>query len=154
MNRKSAGLLIGAGAGIGLFWLIRRGLIDIFPPLDREIILTQDPDGLCRVTIKPKEVWLISNQKLTWNVTNNCKKDIAVSLQNWDDGEGSDSPAVDPVYDPDDPGQEGLERTVKAEKKGKIRSKGKVPNHPWHTFTYDVYLDGKPAADPIVKLIL
>src|SRR5688500_14341364 len=152
MNRQS--LLIGAGVGVGLLWLIRRGLLDLFPRVDRQILLTQDPDGLCRVSVKADEAWLVSNQKLTWHVTNDCDKDITVSLQNWDDGAGSHSPAVDPVYDPDDPGQEGLAREVKAHKKGKIRSKAKVPDHPLQTFTYDVYLDGLPGADPIVKLIV
>ncbi len=75
-----------------------------------------------------------------------------MSLANWDDGQGDHSPAVDPVYDPNDPGQDGLSRKIN--KKGKIRSKAKKPPRLWQTFTYEIYVDGQPAADPIVKLIL
>ena len=159
MNKKNTGLLIGAGAGLGLVWLIRRGLLDrlpfdVFPPLDREIVLTEDSPGHCRVTVKPKEAWLVTAQKLTWHVTNNCTADHTVSLRNWDDGHGDYFPAVDPVEDPNDPGQDGLSRHIKAGKKGKIRSKAKMPDRPWQTFTYDVFVDGEAAADPIVKLVL
>jgi hypothetical protein len=158
MNKKGVGLLFGAAVGAALVWLIRQREIDLF---GRKRQIRLDEKGTtCSVVGKPEEVWLVSNQRLTWEVTNDCDRDIRVSLENWREqkvNKAEGEPAVDPDPDPDDhdePPQHGLSRVVPAHKKRKIRSKAKLAAYPLQTFEYDVYLDGVIGADPIVRLVL
>jgi hypothetical protein len=150
MNKKTAGLLIGAGAGAALVWAVRRGLINLFPRQHRYVVLDDD-GGTCRVKTKPDELYLVRKQKVTWHITNNCGKDFEVSLTNWKDEQGNrKSPAVDP--DGEESGE--LSRHVPAGETRDINGKARAASVFLETFFYDVYLNGQPAADPIVKLVL
>jgi len=156
MNKKSAGLLFGAAVGAGFVWLVRQGVLELF---ERKRQIRVDKKGnTWRVYEKPIGVWLFSNEKVTWEVTNdNQSEDVKVSLANWREERGGDDAAVDSDPDPDDPDdppQEGLSRVVPAGHKRKIRAKAKLAAYPFQTFEYDVYLNDQPAADPIVKLVL
>jgi hypothetical protein len=154
MNKKTAGLLIGAGAGAGLVWAARRGLIDFFPPQNRYIVL-EDDNGTCRVTTKPAELYLVRKQKVTWHITNHCPYTVDVSLANWKDKQGlGKQPPVDPDHEGEGSSQGELSATVQANGTGRIKAKAKTPSVILETFFYDIYIDGKLGADPIVKLVL
>jgi hypothetical protein len=143
MNKKTAGLLIGAATGAGLVWAIRQGVLEL-PEKERDIVIDDDL-GTPRVRVKPEEALLFSKQKITWNVTNDCDRAVKVSLENWRDEQGSTPPPFEP---------QELAVTVDAHRKDKIKAKANVAEHFLETFYYDVYLDGTLGADPVVKLLL
>jgi len=144
MNKKTAGLLIGAATGAGLVWAIRQGVLELAEK-ERDIVVDDDL-GRPRVRVKPAEASLFSKQKITWNVTNDSDTAVTVSLENWRDrGEGSTHPPFE---------TQDLAVTVDAHRKGKIKAKAKVAEHFLETFYYDVYLNGTLGADSIVKLLL
>jgi hypothetical protein len=153
MNKKGAGFLFGLGAGIGLVWAVRRGLIELFPRQHRHVVLT-DVDGTCHVTTKPEELLLVLNQKVTWHITNNCGAGYDVSLTKWRDEQNNEVPAgVGP--DDQESGDNELRRFVPAGQTRLINGKkARLASSLVETVKYDVYLNDQPAADPIVKLVL
>jgi len=153
MSDKTTGFLFGATLGLGIAaWFLRMLGND---DKERIIILKTGSNGaLCMK--KPEDVEIRKHKKLTWWVVNLSKADVDVSLVNWRDENGNrKDPAVnaDP-NDHDEPPQNQLSRTVPQGTARKIRSKAREPE-PAFLFEkvyYDVYLNGNPGADPIVKL--
>jgi hypothetical protein len=151
MNDKTTGFLFGAGIGLGVAWVVRMlGNGD----QERIIILkTGDKGTLCMR--KPDDVVIQKKKKLTWWVVNLSTSDVDVSIRNWRDEKGNPKTAAvesDP-NDQDDPPQNQLSRTVPHGTVRKIRSKARAPlGLLFEDVHYDVYLNGSPGADPIVKL--
>ena len=157
MKKKTAGLLIGAGAGLGLMWTFRDRLLGLFEA-SATIVLKSRPDGSAGIGNLTDYVKVRRDRHLTWTVINNSTVDGVVSLQNWNDGSGHPTePATtaDPdEHDHEHPPQEGLSRRVPAGKRRKIRGKARSPLGKSEDVHYDVFLDGHPGADPIVRLVL
>jgi hypothetical protein len=152
MNKKNVGLLFGAAVGAGLVWAVRRGLIELFPRQHRYIVLT-DVGGTCHVTTKPEELLLAFNQKVTWHVTNNCAAGYNVSLTKWRDEQNND--VTRGVADDNGSGNKDPGGYVPAGQTLPINGKkARAASGLLETIKYDVYLNGEPAADPIVKLVL
>lgn len=154
--RKTAGLLIGAGAGLVLGWLLRDRFTRILDT-PAEIVVDTGKDGRPRVTFVTAEVTVKKNKHLRWQVTNRSTTDVLIALADWQDGKKEPvPPAVD--ADPDDhehPPQRGLSRQVPANKKRPIRGRARAPREGnVEKVKYAVYLDHELAVDPIVKLIV
>jgi hypothetical protein len=151
MRKKTIGVVVGAGAGLGLLYLLRAGAFDIFDK-EREIVIDDDGAGV-KVAVKPADASLVSTQKITWRVTNQSSHNVKVSLGNWRDPGGDDNPAVNPAPDGNDPGQDGLSRVVSSGRTKKIRARAKA-GYFLATFHYDVIIGETTLADPIIKLVL
>jgi hypothetical protein len=157
--KKTVGLLVGIGAGLGLAWALRHKFAGVLGGKDLEIVLkTVVPGEKAGVRIQPADVMVFKDTDITWHVTNDSDKDVVVSLANWNDGEGHGRrPAVDADVDPHDhehPPQHDLSRLVPAGKKRKIRGKSRKADAVIETVYYDVNLDGTKGVDPIVRLVL
>jgi hypothetical protein len=153
MNKKTTGILVGAGIGFGLAWLFgRRGQDD----QERIIILKTRPDGTAGIEKAPDDVEIRAGKRLTWWVANQSNLEVDVSLQHWTDAGGRPRPpAVDPDPEWDDRDQQdGLFRRVPPGQVRKIRAKARRPMGLFEEVYYDVYLNGSPGVDPIVKLVL
>jgi hypothetical protein len=163
MRKESlTGLLIGAGTALGIAWLFGPKLAALLRggnagDKERTIVLktrASGEPGINEIDSDLETVVVRKNKHLTWWVINESDAAVLVSLENWKDGSGGSIPAVDP--DPDDhdqPPQSGLSREVPKNKKRPIRGKARGPlSGNSEEVHYDVYLDTKPAADPIVKL--
>lgn len=157
MKKSTAGLLIGAGAGFGLLWFFRDHFT-VLADASATIELKSRPGGSAGVNSVTEVVKVKQNHRLTWTVVNNSPVDVLVSIQNWNDGGGRERPAaVDPdadPNDPDEPRQENLTRRVPAGKRRKIRGKARAPQGKVEDVFYVIYLNGQPALDPIVRLVL
>jgi hypothetical protein len=156
MNKKTAGFLIGVGAGLGAIWALRDHLTALLDA-SATIELKSRPGG-AGVNTATEVVKVKQNHRLTWTVINNSTVDVLVSIQNWTDGQGQQRPpAVNPDVDgndPEEPHQEGLTRRVPAGKRRKIRGKGRAPQGTVEEVHYAIFLDGQAALDPIVRLVL
>jgi hypothetical protein len=146
MKNKTAGLLVGVGAGLGLAWLVR--------PRDRatvvvDVTLKTAAGGRCGV-MPVADVELHYDQKIEWRITNNCAVDVRLALERWRDNAGN--PRCAPV-NPDDAQEPHLWRKVKAGRSGTIKGRGRLD---WFgsDYHYDIYIDDKLAVDPIVRLVL
>jgi hypothetical protein len=160
MNKKRAGLLIGAGAGLGLLWLVRDKIAGLFDK--RATIDVEDVSGVPRVTFVTEEVTVKENKHVRWMVENRSQQSVTISLADWQDLKHQPvSPAVQ--ADPDDdkkPPQKDLSREVPSGKKRPIRGRARAPKHNANeepdeeSVKYSVYLGKDVAVDPVVKLVL
>jgi hypothetical protein len=156
MARKTAGLLIGIGAGLALAWAFRdrlRGLSDRIA----DIIVENGSGGAPRVTFVTPEVTVKRHKHVRWFVTNRSSQSVDISLRDWQDSTHRPvAPAVD--ADPDDrehPPQNGLSRPVPSGRRLPIRGRARGPQHGFEErVKYAVYLGETVAVDPIVKLVL
>ena len=149
----TGGLLIGAGIGFGIAWLVRSlGNGD----QERIIILKTRADGTPGIAKQPEYVEIRKGKKLTWWVANQTQASVDVSIQNWRDAQGNPkTPAVNPDLDANDvdqPAQNQLSRRVPAGAVRKIQSKARPPAFLFEEVHYDVFLNGNFGLDPIVKL--
>ena len=153
-NKKTTGFLLGAAAAVAAVWHLRNRIL---ADIDLFIVLEPRNEGGCRVATKPNNTTARTNQKITWNITNNCPQDVRVSLEAWRTLGGSPicAAATPDNSDPSDP-QPGLWKKVKANKQGKIKARARGPNNIFFgdECHYDVYLNDELGADPIVKLTL
>ena len=166
MNKKVA-VLIGAGAGVGLGWLLRPFLLHLFGGggggggnRDTDILLADNSKGNPCIKKQPDDVEIKQNKHLTWEVKNNSSSDVVISMRNWRDAQNQPvTPATDPDPDPNDherPPQRGLSREVPSGHKRKIRGKSRAPrgNEEEERVYYDVFVGEEKGTDPIVKLVL
>ena len=155
MDKKTAGLAIGAGLGAGLAWYF---LNQSRGPVFLDIVLEPRPGGGPRVAQKPRFAELHLDQKITWRVTNNTDQDVRVALERWRDQQQNGSSVAAAAISEDDPGdpQAGLWRKVKARRTASIKGRGRLTKNPLlgEFVYYDVFLDDEKGADPIVKLVL
>lgn len=144
MNKKNAGLVIGAGVGAVLAWLLRR---QERAPVELSIELGPKGTNRCAVTREPDRADLHLDQLIIWHITNNCEDSVRVSLEGWRHGNGNPtSPAANPH------GMPGLRRKIDGRGgTGDITGKGRFGL--FEECLYDVYLDDERGADPIVKLV-
>lgn len=144
MDKRIGGLLVGAGAGIALAWhFLRRDQDEV----DLQIGLEPADGGGCRVATKPAFAELHWMQKVNWHITNNCDQDVRVALEGWRHNNGT---PTSPAAHSDDPQQPGLWRNVKKHDTAIIKAKARFGF--FEECCYDVYLDDRLGADPIVKL--
>ena len=156
MRKTTAGLLIGAGAGLILGWLFRNRFRAMFDA-PAEIVVDSGVTGpfVSHVT---EEVTVEKSKHVRWQITNNTGADVLIELKDW-----SAPPAVSP--DPDDheqPPQRGLSRKVPGRNHGghpgrrPLRGKARGPQGgaKEEKVKYAVHLNDSLAVDPIVKLIL
>ena len=159
MNKKTVGLLVGIGAGLGIAWALRDKFAGVLGGKNLDIVLkTVVPGQQAGVSTQPAVVTVFKDTHITWHVTNDSDKDVLVALANWNDGDNHGRrPAVDADVDPDDhedPPQHDLTRLVPAGKKRKIRGKSRKADAIIESVYYDVNLDGTKGVDPIVRLVL
>ena len=155
MSKKTTGILIGAGAGLALVWLLRDRLTALFD-VRAEIIVKTGRDGNPHVDFVTDEVTVRRNKNVKWSVHNHSDADVLIALADWEDENHQPvAPAVDP--DPDDhdhPPQKGLTREVPAGNRRPIRGRARAPHGPSkdEKVKYAVYLNDHLEVDPIVKL--
>jgi hypothetical protein len=146
MQKRTLGMLIGAAAGF-IGWYLRQE----HEPVDLYIELhPREEGGGCRVKRKPDDTDLHWKQKVRWNITNYCDRQIRVSLESWrhtDPKELPTSPAATPE------GMPGLWQKVDGNG-GTGTIKGKARFGLGEECRYDIYLDDEPGEDPIVKLVV
>ena len=159
MRKTTAGLLIGAGAGMIFGWLFRDRFRAMFDQ-PAEIVVDSGVAGpfVSHVT---KEVIVKTNKHVRWQITNNTNAEVLIELKGWEDlNHQPAQPAVS--ADPDDhehPPQHGLSRRVPARNhnpgRRPLRGKAREPQGgDAEEVKYAVHLNGSLAVDPIVKLIL
>ena len=154
MDKKTAGLALGAGLGAGLAWYF---LNQSRGPVFLDIVLEPRPGGGCRVAQKPRFAELHLNQKITWRVTNHSDLDVRVALERWRDQQQNGNSVAPAAISEDEPGdpQPGLWRKVKPHQTASIKGRARLTGNLLGEFVYyDVYLDDEKGADPIVKLVL
>lgn len=156
MDKKGAGLLLGAAAGLTLGWLFRKRIAGLFDERAKIIVETGD-DGRPHVVYVTAEVTVKKNKHVRWQASNDSNVDVVVALADWQDlNHQPVRPAVD--ADPDDhehPPQQGLSRKVPAQKSRPIRGRARGPSAgDIEKVKYAVHLDGNLEVDPIVKLTL
>jgi hypothetical protein len=156
-NKKSAGFLLGAAAGLVLAWLFRDRIAGLFDKRAKITVETGD-DGKPHVVFVTREVTVKKNGHVRWKVTNDSKVDVVIALADWQDANHQPvTPAVDPDPDDDDkPPQQGLTREVPEGKSRPIRGKARGPSAGKleEEVKYAVYLGKDLEVDPIVKLTL
>jgi hypothetical protein len=156
MNKNAAGLVFGAGIGLGIGWLVARGGKN---DNERIMILKKRPNGTPGLDLPPDDVEIRAGKRLTWWIVNLTDLNVEVSIKNWRNQNNVPKPpavSADPDDDEGDDRQNGLSRMVGSGTVKKIRSKARLPEGiivPEEVY-YDVYLNGVPAVDPIVKLVL
>ena len=149
-------MLIGAGAGAVLAWLLRARLRGMFDAPAQ--IIVEDDGAQPRVTSVTRSVTVETNKHVRWMVINRSSHDVGIALAGWQDlSHRPAPPAVD--ADPDDhehPPQNGLSRQVPARQRRPIRGRARAPQGGAleEQVKYSVYLGPDLAVDPIVKLIL
>jgi hypothetical protein len=154
MNKKTTGILLGLGAGLGVALLIRKRLLREA----KEVHLTVCglPGGGCEIQTPVEDVELYKHHGdfVKWIISNpeeggcgEIGESVSVSVRNW---KKNTLPAPAPVFN-----VLGLSRRVK---------RGGPPKTMVGTinplvdeggdFKYDVYIDESNVLDPIVKLVL
>ena len=155
MNKKIAGMMIGAGAGLALAWMFRGRLLRM-SEVRADIVVKTGDDGRPHVEFVTDEITVKRNHHARWWVDNRANVEVLVALADWEDLEHRPvPPAVE--ADPDDhehPPQRGLSREVPAGKHRPIRGRARAPRGGAHDekVKYAVHLDGRVEVDPIVKL--
>jgi hypothetical protein len=150
MRKTTAGLLVGVGIGAVVAYFFRGRLLGTTFP---RLIVLKTKNGNCGFEDEPAPVTLsrLRDDKIRWEISNpmttGCEGRREVCIGNWRlNGHPTDEP---PVTNP-----QGLCRQVQA---------GGPPTHilaninrraPYGEYTYDILIDNRVAADPIVKLIL
>jgi hypothetical protein len=156
MRKTTAAVLIGAGAGLVLAWLLRSRFGAMFDA-SAEIVV-EDDGGQARVTFVTPYVTVKTNKHVRWMVINRSTHEVGIALAGWQDlNHRPAPPAVDPdPDDPEHPPQNGLSRPVPAGKRRPIRGRARAPQGGSfeEQVKYSVYLGSDLAVDPIVKLIL
>jgi hypothetical protein len=154
MNKKTAGILVGAGAGLGVALLIRK----LFLRDAKEVHLTLHglPGGGCEIQLPVEDVELCreNGDYVRWIISNPAEggcgengESVWVSVRNW---KKDKQPAQAPVFN-----LFGLARPVKRGGPPKIMTGAINPLiDEGGEFKYDVYIGEKNALDPIVKLVL
>jgi hypothetical protein len=156
MRKTTAAMLIGAGAGLVLAWLLRSRFGAMFN-VPAEIIVEDDGDQP-RVTFVTDRVTVKKDKHVRWMVINRSRHDVGIALAGWQDLSHRPAPAAVDA-DPDDhehPPQNGLSRPVPARQRRPIRGRARAPQGGAleEQVKYSVYLGADLAVDPIVKLIL
>ena len=158
MSKKTTGMLIGAGAGLALVWLLRDKVAALFGDVRADIIVKTGKDGEPHVVYVTDEITVKRNKHAKWWVDNRSNADVVIALADWEDANHQPVPAaVDP--DPDDhdhPPQNGLTREVPRDKRRPIRGRARAPQGgaSAEKVKYAVYLGTNLEVDPIVKLTL
>jgi hypothetical protein len=155
MTKKTAAILIGAGAGFGLAWLFRKFLLAAMDA-EARIEVEDGKDGAPRVSYVTAEVLVRRNGHVRWFVNNHSASDVKISLADWQDlNHHPVSPAVEPeADDSEQPEQVDLSRYIPAGKHRQIRGRARGPHAALiEPVKYSVYLGSDLAVDPIVKLV-
>lgn len=156
MKKTTAAVLIGAGAGLAIAWLLRSRFGAMFDaPAE---IIVEDDGNQPRVTFVTDSVTVKKNKHVRWTVINRSRHDAGIALAGWQDLSHRPAPAAVDA-DPDDhehPPQNGLSRQVPARQRRPIRGRARAPQGGAleEQVKYSVYLGPDLAVDPIVKLIL
>jgi hypothetical protein len=156
MSKRTAGLLIGIGAGIGLACVIINRL-RAGGDQTADIIIEPGTGGGPPIVDVTPEVTVKRNKHVRWLVDNRTQQDALVSLADWQDRshrpvEAAVAAAAD---DNEQPPQENLSRRVPAGRRRQIRGRARGPRMALvESVKYSVYLDSALAVDPIVKLVL
>lgn len=149
MNKKTAGLLIGMAAGLGLAWhyrgLVARGVKRVPIVLRRRAERGGGVDPVPDVELK-----LFPPEPMLWDITNPSDEDrgggeaVTVRIDGWRKHGEPSMPAVLAV---------SFERAVKPGQTKPIPALANIAAGAGE-FKYDIYVDGELALDPIVKLVL
>ena len=157
MRKTTVAVLIGAGAGLAIAWLLR-SRFGVMLDEPAEIVVEPGEGGLPRVTFVTPTVTVKKHKHVRWTVINRSTHDVGIALADWQDlSHRPAPPAVDPdPDDPEHPPQNGLSRSVPAGKRRPIRGRARAPQGGAfeEPVKYSVYLGADLAVDPIVKLIL
>ena len=162
MRKTTAGLLIGAGAGLILGWLFRNRFRAMFDA-PAEIVVDSGIAGPFVSFVTP-EVTVEKSKHVRWQIINNTTAEVLIELKGWEDLNHQPAPPAVSA-DPDDhehPPQHGLSRKVPGRNHGgnpgrrPLRGKAREPRGGAieEKVKYAVHLNGPLAVDPIVKLIL
>jgi hypothetical protein len=156
MTKKTAGLLIGIGTGIGLAWIVINRLRGAGDQTADIVVEPGSGGGPPGIDVTP-EVTVKQNRHVRWLVDNRTQQDVVVALADWQDlshrpVEAAVTAAAD---DNEQPPQDNLSRRVPAGKRRQIRGRARGPRMALvEAVKYSVYLDSALAVDPIVKLVL
>ena len=160
MSKKTTGILIGAGAGLGLVRLFRDKIAALFE-VRADIIVKTGKDDKPHVVFVTDAITVKRNRHAKWWVDNRSNADVVVALADWADWEDPNHPRVPAAVDadPDDhdhPPQKELTREVPHGKRRPIRGRARAPQGgaSEEKVKYAVYLGTNLEVDPIVKLTL
>ena len=148
MNNKTLGFLIGAVVG-ALAWLYRKKLVDVGVK-EVPVVLKHRKDGACGVE-KVRDVTLrrTVREPVKWLITNpehgGCGRRVVVRLDAWRRGDEPSAPPVTPEH--------SFEREVKPGQTKVIPARANRDMADGD-YSYDIFIDGERALDPIVKLVL
>ena len=151
--RREIGILLTLG-GVGLIWLFKKTAIA--PRVHTRFITLREKKGTCGIDRQPEDVVLRKRHGdvVRWVVTNPensgeaCNRQVTVCIGDWNRNNASTEAPVADVQGA------GLCRDVSPSDRSKRITAVVRPNAPTGYYYYSVLIDGTPAVDPMVEIVV
>jgi hypothetical protein len=143
--QKSIGLLLVAG-GVALLLLLKKGLRRGRGTVHRREVVVGPKQGVCGLLREPSNVTMRRNEQLHWIIRNEgghpCDRHVEVCIENWRPGNPLEIVGGGRFCRKVLPGHA-------VPLPARVR-----PNAEPGRYRYDVWIDGKPAVDPMVDIVI